>query len=296
MQFDPQQLAALSAILRLGSFEAAARELAVTPSAISQRIRALEDRVGTALVNRAAPCSGTTAGQRLAKHAEDVVLLEAQLGRELSLDRAARPARLRIAVNADSLATWLVPALASAGDVLFDLVIDDQDHSADWLRRGEVSAAVCGVGKAVTGCDAWPLGVLRYIATASPDFMDRWFADGVTAAAIARAPCMNFNARDGLQKAWIARQFGPGITPPSHFLPSTHAFVDAARAGMGWGMNPERLVRGPIRNRRLVALLEDAPLDVPLTWQVSRIMAPALAPLTAAVRAAAQKGLLSGET
>ena len=292
MQFEAHHLSALAAVLRRGSFEVAAADLAVTPSAISQRIKALEDRVGTSLVNRGSPCTGTEAGLRLAKHAEDVGLLEAQLSRDLSLEGRNGPVRLRIAVNADSLATWFVAAMAMVEDVLFDLVIDDQDHSADWLKRGEVSAAVTSLAKPVTGCDAIPLGSLRYIATASPQFMQHWFADGVTAAALEKAPCLTFNAKDALQRMWIGQHFDQRPSPPCHFVPSTHAFVDAARASMGWGMNPEPLVREPISNGRLVPLLGDAPLDVPLSWQVSRIMAPALGPMTEAVRKAAQKVLI----
>jgi len=294
MQFEAHHLSALAAVLRRGSFEVAAADLAVTPSAISQRIKALEDRVGTSLVNRGSPCTGTEAGLRLAKHAEDVGLLEAQLARELALeDDAAGPARLRIAVNADSLATWFVAAMAAVDDVLFDLVIDDQDFSADWLKRGEVSAAVTASGKAIPGCDAIPLGSLRYIATASPKFMKSWFAEGVDSTSLQAAPCLTFNARDALQSTWITGNFGQRLSPPIHFLPSTQDFVDATRAGMGWGMNPEPLVRGHIRNARLVPLLPDAALDVPLTWQVSRIMAPALAGVTEAVRRAAGKVLVA---
>lgn len=291
MQFDPHHLNALAAVLRLGSFEAAAGELRVTPSAISQRIKALEDRVGSSLINRGQPCTGTPPGLRLAKHAEDVGLLESRLGQDLALDDACGPTRLRIAVNADSLATWFIPALAAVRDLLFELEIDDQDHSADWLKRGEVSAAICADGKPVSGCDTVPLGAMRYVATASPGFVARWFADGVTPQALVRAPCLTFNAKDALQRRWIADRFGARIVPPAHVLPSALAFVEAARRGMGWGMNPQSLVRGHIRNGRLVALLPEAPLDVPLTWQVSRIMAPALEPVTRAVRSTAARML-----
>lgn len=293
MQFDPHHLSALTAVLRRGSFEAAATDLSVTPSAISQRIKALEDRVGITLINRGAPCTGTPAGLRLAKHAEDVGVLEAQLGRDLSLDGDDAPVRLRVAVNADSLATWFVDAMSGVPDVLFDLVIDDQDHSAEWLKQGAVSAAVTAHGKTVTGCDATALGSLRYIATASPDFVKQWFPDGDFAGGLSLAPCLTFSEKDALQRKWITENTGAQVTPPTHYLPSTHAFVDAARAGVGWGMNPEALVRGHLRNGRLTALLPDAPLDIPLTWQVSRIMAQALEPVTAAVIRAAGKGLIS---
>ncbi|WP_370303453.1 LysR family transcriptional regulator ArgP [Pseudooceanicola sp.] len=292
MQFDPDHLSALAAILRRGSFDAAASELGVTPSAISQRIRTFEDRIGAALINRGSPCSATPIGARIARHAEDIGLLEARLARDLGFDTTAdRPVVVRIAVNADSLATWFVPALAAVPEILFDLVIDDQDHSAEWLQRGEVSAAVTSATRPVTGCDTTALGSLRYIATASPGFMAKWFPHGVTAQALAQAPCLTFNQKDTLQRRWAEARTGGRIAPPCHYLPSTHAFIDAACAGLGWGMNPEMLVRRHIQTGGLGTLAPAAPLDVPLAWQVSRIIAPALGPLTQAVKAAAARGL-----
>ncbi|MGR3614798.1 MAG: LysR family transcriptional regulator ArgP [Paracoccaceae bacterium] len=292
MQFDPHHLAALSAVLRLGSFESAAHTLNVTPSAISQRIRALEDRIGAALIHRGTPCTATATGQRLAKHAEDVGLLEAQVSRELALDPGEAPTRVRIAVNADSLATWFIDVMAQIPEMLFDLVIDDQDHSAEWLKRGEVSAAICASDRAITGCDMHDLGVLRYIATASPKFHQTWFPDGVTPGAVARAPMLTFNSKDMLQRRWIEENVGQKLSPPSHYLPSSTGFVDAARADIGWGMNPLTLVRGPLRNGRLVPVIPDRPLDVPLSWQISRVMSPALEPLTKSVKHVARKQLI----
>ncbi len=293
MLLDPHQLSALAAILRHGSFEAAAAELSVTPSAISQRIKALEDRVGAALIHRGTPCIGTPAGLRIARHAEDIGLLEAKLARELTLDQREGPVRVRVALPADSLATWFIDAMARAEDILFDLVIDDQDHSADWLRRGDVSAAITVGGQNITGCDAIALGTLRYLPTASPGFMQRWFSDGVSAKSLAQAPCLTFNRKDNLQKSWIYAQTGSRLSPPSHFLPSTNAFVDAAIAGLGWGMNPESLVRRAIANGQICEVIPDAPLDIELTWQIGRVLAPALAPLTQAVRRAATQQLIA---
>jgi LysR family transcriptional regulator (chromosome initiation inhibitor) len=288
--FDPHQLAALASVLRRGSFDAAAAELNVTPSAISQRIKALEDRAGSTLVQRGTPCTGTPQGLRLAKHAEDISLLEQALARDLKTDQRPK-AHLRVAVTADSLATWFIEAMALVPDVLFDLVVDDQDHSADWLKRGEVSAAVTAT-PALPGCDAHALGSLRYLATASPDYVSHWFPDGLTQAALAQAPCLTFNAKDMLQRQWIDTHLGLRLSPPSHFLPSTQSFLDAARAGLGWGMNPELLAQRALRRRRLVTLLPDAPLDVPLNWQVSRVLAPALQDVTQAVVSTARQHLI----
>lgn len=283
MKLDQNHLDALSAVLRLGAFELAAQDLHVTPSAISQRIKALEERLGASVIHRGQPCTATPVGARLAKHAEDVGLLAAALRRDLGLDPGQRPSRIRVAVNADSLATWFVDAMAGVEGLLFDLVIDDQDHSADWLRRGEVSAAVTALTTPVVGCDMCPLGALPYEATTSPEFMARWFQDGLTAEAMGRAPCLVFNQKDQLQRRWMEVNVGTGLTPPEHYLPSTQAFIDAARAGVGWGMNPQPLVRDLLARGDLCALKPNSTLAINLTWQVSRVMAPALAPLTKAV-------------
>ncbi len=249
--------------------------------------------MGTVLIRRGPPCTGTPAGLRLSKHAEDVALLETQVSRELSLAGPPGKMHLRVAVNADSLATWFVTAMAAVPDVLFDLVVEDQDHSSDWLKRGEVSAAVTAQDKPIPGCDAHALGALRYVATASPEFLARWFPDGITAAALARAPSLIFDPKDMLQRHWIARYLELRLSPPAHYPPSIQAFVDAARVGLGWGMNPQSLVRNLIRDDLLAPLLPDAPLDVNLTWQVNRVMAPALAPVTRAVRRAAREALIA---
>ncbi len=281
---DYAHLAALAAVVRTGSFERAAQQLNVTPSAVSQRVKLLEERLGAVLVVRGQPCTATPAGQHLCRHVEQVALLESSLHRSLpGVQPDGRPATLRIAVNADSLATWFVAAMAGTEGYLFDLVLDDEDHSADWLRRGEVVAAVTAHGRPIQGCDCHPLGALRYIATASPAFRDRWFPDGFTAAAAARAPCLVFNQKDRLQALWLRQALGTEVQPPLHWLPSSQAFVDAALAGLGWGMNPEKLAAGHLDAGRLVALQADRPLDVPLFWQQSRIVDALLRDVTRAV-------------
>lgn len=293
MRFDPNHLAALAAVLRRGSFDHAADDLNVTPSAVSQRIKALEERVGATLINRGTPCTGTAQGLRLARHAEDVGLLEARLSRDLALPGDTVPTHVRIAVTADSLATWFIPVMAKVPELLFDLVVDDQDHSADWLKRGEVAAAISSGDTAAPGCDRFALGDLPYVAVASPSYIARWFPDGLTARALNRAPCLTFNAKDALQRIWLGAHFPGRIAPPSHFLPSAHGFVDAAIAGLGWGMMPIDMVAPHLDQGRLATLRPEAELKVPLSWQISRVLAPALAPLTRAVRQTAKNALIS---
>ncbi len=287
MFIDPL-LAALAAIHRRGSFDLAAASLGITPSAISQRIKTLEERMGCVLIRRGQPCLATEPGLRLIRHHDEVSLLQSQLTHDLPhLNQG--PATIRIAVNADSLATWVIPALAATTGLLFDLVIDDQDYSQDWLKRGEVSAAITSHPGPLQGCDTVPLGALRYHATASPAYLAKWLPNGATKAALAYAPALTFSDKDRLQGAWLSAQFGPTFAFPTHRLASSQGFVDASLAGLGWGMNPELLIAPHLARGTLTQLLPNTPLDVPLYWQFSRLTAPALAPLTDAMLRSAKR-------
>jgi len=288
---------ALALVVQTGSFEAAARALNVTPSAVSQRVRGLEERLGAVLVERGSPCAATETGARLCRHIEQVGLLEKALLAQVPGLGDGTQARvtLSIATNADSLGTWFLPAVAAfataSGDLL-DIAVDDEDHTADWLRRGRVVAAVTALAQAVPGCVARPLGRLRYVATASPDFMARHFPAGVTAEALARAPALTFSQKDRLQQAWVRQVLGRVVAFPTHWLPSTQGFVDASLAGLGWALNPEALVRGHLAAGRLVEVRPGAVFEQPLHWQVSRLAAKSLGGLTQAIVGAARGALV----
>jgi LysR family transcriptional regulator, chromosome initiation inhibitor len=294
---DYDAMAALAAVIREGSFDRAARALHVTPSAVSQRVRQLEERMGCALVIRGQPCRPTDTGRRLCQHVDHVRLLEQELQQTMPALAAEGEARvtLAVAVNADSLATWLAPALASfaaRAPVLMDVAIDDQDHTAQWLRSGTVVAAVTGTARPATGCNSLALGAMRYLAAASPAFMARHFANGVGAASLALAPSLLFNNKDELQDRWVRRLCHRHVELPRHTLPSSQAFVTATLAGMGWGMLPVALARSHLREGSLVELVPDTPLDVPLYWQQARAGSHLLAGLTRQVVAAARQSLL----
>ncbi len=299
---DTPLLHTLAAVVREGSFDRAAHALHVTPSAVSQRIRLAEERVGTVLVVRGQPCTATEAGARLCRHAQTVALLENDLRRDLpglAPDPASRGrSTLRVAINADSLGTWFVDAMASFAaeeDSLLDVLIDDQDHTGTWLRRGHVLAAVTSTATPVQGCKSRRLGALRYCATASPAFVARWFPQGLTAAALAQAPSLVFDHKDRLQEDWVRRVLvrdkRRDITLPAHRLPSPQAFVTAAVGGVGWGMNPEPLVRSHLAAGRLVELLPGRPLDVALHWQVAQLPMTQLQTLTRHVLKASARWL-----
>jgi LysR family transcriptional regulator, chromosome initiation inhibitor len=293
---DYAALSALAAVIRESSFERAAKALFVTPSAVSQRIRSLEERLGCALVVRGQPCRATDTGRRLCQHLDRVRLLEQELQGTLpalapeGLTRVALP----IAVNADILATWFAPAVAAfAADapVLVELAVDDQDHTAAWLRSGAVLAAVTGTARPPAGFNSQPLGAMRYVAAASPAHMARHFANGVGAGSLARAPSLVFNTKDDLQARWVRRLCHRDVELPRHAVPSAHAFVAAALAGMGWGLHPQELIASHLAQGSLVELVPDSPLDVPLYWQHARAATSAMDGLSREVLAAAARAL-----
>ncbi len=296
---DEALLAAVAAVAREGSFERAARVLHVTPSAVSQRVKLLEERLGAVLIVRGQPCSATEIGARICRHAELVAVLVSQLRRELPMLPTDSPdiphAGLRIAVNADSLSTWFIKAMAEFGRedaALLNLTLADENHTAEWLRRGYVLGAVTSVGTAVAGCRIRRLGSLRYVATASPDFARRWFEAGISADALARAPSLLFDNNDRLQEVWVRRVVRRDVALPVHRIPATQAFIDAAVAGVGWGMNPLSLVRAQLKAGTLLELVPDTPVDVPLYWQATRLKVPVLERLTRSVARAAAAALL----
>ena len=287
-------LAALAAVVREGSFERAARKLHVTPSAVSQRIKQLEERTGQVLVQRGTPCTGTEAGRRLCLHLEQVALLENALRRsnpDLLPDTPVAAPTIKLAVNADSLSTWFMDAMAAftaGGNELLDLRIDDQDHTAQALREGEVIGAITATSSTIAGCNSWPLGTMHYVAAASPVFIAQHFADGVTAAALAQAPIMTYDRKDRLQEQWMqANQLSFRQTAPRHFLPSNFGYVRACEVGMGWGMHPTVLITEQLARGSLVELIAGTPMEVPLYWALPRSAQTSLQRLTDCVMRAA---------
>jgi LysR family transcriptional regulator (chromosome initiation inhibitor) len=292
MQFGPDQLAALVAVVDEGTFEAAARRLSITPSAVSQRVRALESQVGQVLVVRASPCRPTETGTILLRLARQQQWLESEALAELQsggfggfggLDRADLP----IAVNADSLATWFSPVMAECAawsDVVLRLFVEDQDHSAALLRAGTVLGAVTADPVAVQGCSVERLGTFRYLPVATPAVLERnrqgrslrW----------AELPMVRFNNKDDLQHR-ILRAHGVTTSPPTHYVPSSEGFLTAVRAGLGWGAIPEQQIGDDLSTGRLVRLSARDIVNVDLFWQCWRLRSPRVERITAVVRSAA---------
>jgi len=285
---QPAQLEALVAIADHGSFEAAARVLHVTASAVSQRIRALESLAGQVLVSRTTPCRPTDAGAAYVRLGRQTRLLYDEA--RLAVDDTDHVVGLAVAVNADSLATWFRDVLSSAAawdGTALRLRVEDQAYSAGLLRSGDVLAAVTSDPTPVQGCAVEPLGVLRYGAAATPAFVERWRRG--RGMDWERMPVVVFNEKDALQHEVLAAR---GITPRTvHQVPTSTDFHEAARRGLGWCLVPEPQLLPDLASGLLEQLPGRDHVDVPLFWQRWRLDSPALSRLTDAVHAAARTHL-----
>ena len=288
MELNQGQLDALVAIADFGSFDAAARQLHVTASAVSQRIRALEAAAGQVLISRGTPCRPTAHGEGLVRLGRQARFLYAEAAQALT---AAAAVELPVAVNADSLSSWFRDVLAEVATwdgTSVRLRVEDEGYSQDLLRGGDVLAAVTSDPAAVQGCRVDPLGALRYVPAAVPALADRYRRGAdVDWAAL---PLVKFNDKDDLQHTMLRRHDVGGDPLVVHYVPSSADFYEAVRLGLGWGMLPELQARAALASGELVRL-SDEMIDVPLHWQRWRLDSPKLATLTTAVRVAAARQL-----
>jgi LysR family transcriptional regulator (chromosome initiation inhibitor) len=292
VDWDLPQLQAFAAVVDEGTLEAAARVLHLTPSAVSQRLKALERSVGVVLLQRSRPAVPTEAGRPVLRLARQVAALAADTDASLAASGARLP-EVRLAVNADSLATWTLPALASvAQDVRISFLREDQDHTAELLRDGTAMAAITSQRTPVQGCTVEALGAMRYRPIASAQFAARWFADGVTPAALAVAPVVVFDARDRLQTDRLTDAGVPADAPPTHTVPASTQFSEAVRLSYGWGMLPDLERRGWTGvDLGAVAGSVLGPFDVALFWQQWSLRTASLDAVASAVRVGASRAL-----
>ena len=266
---DYKLLSALAAVVEQGGFERAAQVLGLSQSAVSQRIKLLEARLGQPLLLRSSPPQPTDIGRSLLNHVQQVRLLERNLqGQVPGLDSEVRPERLRIALNADSLATWWAQAVepfCSAHEVLLELVVEDQAVGLKRMRAGDVAACVCAAESPVAGARCEPLGAMRYLALASPQFIQRYFPDGFALQLLPRVPAIVFGVDDRLQHRYL-ESLGLAGGFVHHLCPSSEGFVQLALAGLGWGLVPALQVQGYLARGELVELLPGQHVDVPLYW------------------------------
>jgi len=299
--FDPAALECLAAIVEEGGFERAARRLSITQSAVSQRLRALEAQAGTVLVVRSRPLRPTAAGQLLLKHTKQLRLLRADLERDLGeLGHSSAAAAMRederisIAINADSIATWALPALGELAreGLPLEVITDDQDFTHEWLREGQVLGCVTTLRQALRGCKVAGLGAMEYIAIATPQYRDAHCPRGLTPANFRELPFVAFNRKDDMQSEFVANALGlRRVVLRQLFVPSSEGQVRAVLAGWGLAVVPLLLVRGLLEQGLLVNVLPGHSLPIQLYWHCWNLQSEVLDSLTRALQENAERTL-----
>jgi LysR family transcriptional regulator (chromosome initiation inhibitor) len=298
--FDPAALEALAAIVEEGGFERAAQRLNITQSAVSQRLRALEAQAGTVLIVRSRPLKPTAAGHLLLKHTRQLRLLRADLERDLgelapgSARGVREEERVSLAINADSIATWALPALNGPArqGLALEIVTDDQDFTHEWLREGQVLGCVTTVKQALRGCKMLPLGAMHYVAVAEAAYAREHLAQGLTQHNFRDIPFVAFNRKDDLQAEFVAQAFRlKRVSLNQFFVPSSEGQVRAVLAGWGVSVVPELLVQGLLAQGTLVNVAPHVRVPVQLYWHCWNLESAVLDQLTKALAEAARQAL-----
>jgi LysR family transcriptional regulator (chromosome initiation inhibitor) len=297
--FDPHALECLAAIVEEGGFERAAVRLSITQSAVSQRLRSLEAQAGTVLIVRSRPLRATTAGRLLLRHAMQMRLLRSDLDHDLhgltpGASSAREEERMSIAINADSIATWALPALTQlvTGGLPLEIIADDQDFTHVWLREGQVLGCVTALREPLRGCKVVPLGVMRYVAVATPGYAQAHCPDGLTAHNFRAMAFIAFNRKDDLQARFVRQACKlRRVALNQRFVPSSEGQVRMVLAGWGASVVPELQVRQLVASGHLVNLAATTALPVNLYWHCWNLDSALLDSLTDALTEAAARVL-----
>ncbi|MCL6246726.1 LysR family transcriptional regulator ArgP [Acinetobacter sp. ANC 4945] len=278
---------AFLAVAETGSFEQAALRLNITASAVTLRLQTLEKKLGHVLIVRERPCRPTLAGQSLLHYLQHSKLLEHNFLQNLTGQTANAFYQVNIATNADSLATWLLPLLKDLlieEKIVIHFQVDDQSQTHHLLEAGLVNACVTTESEAMKGCVAEYLGEMHYRFVATPDFIQRWFGQGVTRNALRAAPALIFNEKDDLHTQSIQKNFGLNPSQyPHYFIPSSTAFFDAITMGLGYGWLPDYQSKDLLAAGKLIELSTELSIDLALYWHHWNQQSVQLQKLTAVV-------------
>ncbi|MBO1519209.1 LysR family transcriptional regulator ArgP [Oceanisphaera pacifica] len=269
-ELDYKLLAAFDKVVSEQSFERAAHALHLTQSAVSQRIKQLELRLAQPLLIRGQPLRLTDAGHRLLAHYRQVSQLESAVMADLLPDAPQKPLTVTIVTNADSLATWLIPALTPllhSHPIELNLLIEDESRSLERLARGEAFGAISLHAESPSGCCSDALGQMDYLLVATPEFKQRYFAQGLSQTALQQAPAVAFDQRDDMHARYIEQHFGlPVGNYPCHAVRSAEAFVAIARSGAAYCLIPKLMIEQDLQTGKLIELYPQGRLTEPLYW------------------------------
>lgn len=230
---DYKLLEAFYYTINEGGFEKAADKLCITQSAVSQRIKLLEEQVGQVLLMRSIPPKPTPIGFNFYNHYNKVKHLETEL-----FNDNKNNVDLTLALNDDSLATWFYPTilpLIDKGDIL-KLYVDDQDITIDLLKNGIVIGCISTYNKSLNGCSMRNIGSMKYRLVATNSFIEKWFKMGFSLENIKHAPGVIFDHKDNLHERHLENIFKQKVAFPFHMIPSSEKLYNLIQEGFGYGL------------------------------------------------------------
>ena len=265
---DYRGIEALYTVLETQSFEAAAKKLYITQSAVSQRIKGLETRYGEPVLIRMLPYSPTKLGEVLIGHFKQICLLEEDL--EQQLGTATEVPHISIALNRDSLETWFLDLTQETDifeQVKLEVIADDQELTLDYLKHGLVSACLSTSGREILGGQVRFLGEMEYVLVASPAFVEKYFSKGKFKECLQKAPAIKFDKNDKLHERYLEKFFHiNGKELPYQIMPSVRGFKQLAVLGYGYGLIPTIDIVHELKTKQLLVLQADKIWKIPLYW------------------------------
>ncbi|WP_440876147.1 LysR family transcriptional regulator ArgP [Thalassotalea sp. PLHSN55] len=269
-QIDYKLLHALATVVKTQSFERAADRLCITQSAVSQRIKLLEQHLGQAVIIRGQPLHATEVGKKLVNHFYQVAQLEADLLPDILNEQPDKPLTIHLATNADSLATWLIPAIAptvKSNFIELDMLVEDEKRTVEKLKSGEAFGAIGLAHKPIKGCQSTRLGNFNYIVVASKEFRDTYFKAGINATTLKKAPGVAFDHKDNMHIQFVEQQYGLKEGEyPLHTVRSSEAFANFAMHGAAYCLIAELQIHQELASGKLINLLPDYKLVETLYW------------------------------
>lgn len=270
MKLDYKLLNALAKVVELQSFDLAAKHLYITQSAISQRIKNLEETIGQPVLIRTQPLKVTPAGEKLLSHYSIVQQLENEMLPTLLPNEPTEPLKVSLAINADSLATWFCSALTPILNeylVELDLIIERESVTLEKLKSGEAIGAVSSIEKPLTGYRSFKLGKINYVLVSSRSFQQRHFVKGLTTESLKMAPGVSYDHKDDMHVRFISEHFNLAASEYyCHTVRSSEAFVELAKQGVAYCLVPELQITKELANGELVNLCPEKQLIETLYW------------------------------
>ncbi len=281
---DYKLIEALAMVAREGGFDKAAKTLHITQSAVSQRLKLLEELTGQVLIARTTPPQATSAGQKLLKHYLRVKRLEDDLMREMDDSGSKAFTSIAVGINADSLAFWLLEAIHTflrEERVLLDIRVNDQEQTHRLLKDGEVIGCISTQEHPMQGCRMAYLGRMKYRMLAAPEFAAKWFPNGLTVEDVRRAPAVLYDRHDELHSKLLRQALEEAPASfPNHYVPSIEKFAEFITSGLGYGMIPDQQSMPMVGVGTMVDLAPECHVPAELYWHCWNIKSELLENLT----------------